>query len=167
MLNKVGKCISPLLQETTHWTACDQFGKMQVRESSVLDSYHRKRAASSLVADCTNPQRPTASFLTRAVLVLVWFLVARPEAASSIQPSSGIYGRLTRHKPWKQVLTHTHTVPQSALCTPCVKRFFVQQLCTHSADIGAPEDYYSHLKSLRKTNKENKTKAHEEGKKER
>ena len=37
----------------------------QVRESSVLDSYHRKRAASSLVADCTNPQRPPALSLGR------------------------------------------------------------------------------------------------------
>ena len=33
---------------------------LQVRESSVLNSYHGKRAASSLVADCTNPQRPPA-----------------------------------------------------------------------------------------------------------
>ena len=34
---------------------------MQIRESGVPDSYHRKRAASSWVADYTNPQRPPAS----------------------------------------------------------------------------------------------------------
>ena len=34
---------------------------MQVRESGVPDSYHEKRAASSLVADCANPQRPPAA----------------------------------------------------------------------------------------------------------
>ena len=50
-----------------------------------------------------------ASFLTRAVFVFVWFPVVRPEAASSAQPSSGIHGRLTRYKSWKEVLTDTHT----------------------------------------------------------
>ena len=64
---------------------------------------------SSLDADHGNPRHHPASFWTRAVLVLVWFLVAKPEATSSVQPSSGIYGGLTRYKPWKQVLTHTHT----------------------------------------------------------
>ena len=43
------------------WNSVGKSSKLsQVRESSVLDSYHRKRAASSLVADCTNPQRPPA-----------------------------------------------------------------------------------------------------------
>ena len=50
-------------------------------------------------------------------------------------------GPLRIKNSWKQSVAHTHTVPQSALCNCCVKRFFVQQLCTHSADIGAPEDY--------------------------
>ena len=43
------------------WNGLVKSSKLsQVRESSDLDSYHRKRAASSLVADCTNPQRPPA-----------------------------------------------------------------------------------------------------------
>ena len=43
------------------WNSVGKSSKLsQVRESSVLDSYHGKRAASSLVADCTNPQRPPA-----------------------------------------------------------------------------------------------------------
>ena len=43
------------------WNGLVKSSKLsQVRESSVLDSYHRNRAASSLVADCTNPQRPPA-----------------------------------------------------------------------------------------------------------
>ena len=44
------------------------------------------------------PDTP-AFFLTRTVFVSVWFLVVRPEATSSTQPSSGTYGRLTRYKP--------------------------------------------------------------------
>ena len=71
------------------------------------------------------------------------FLVARPGATSSIQPSSKTYGR---HTYQAQILetgvnTHAHTTPQSALSTPCVKRVFAQQLCTQNADIGAPENY--------------------------
>ena len=43
------------------WNGLVKSSKLsQVRESSVLDSYHRNRAASSLVADCTNPQRTPA-----------------------------------------------------------------------------------------------------------
>ena len=45
------------------------------------------------------PGIPLPLFLTRAVFVSVWFLVARPEATSSTQPSSGTYGRLTSYKP--------------------------------------------------------------------
>ena len=48
------------------WNSVGKSSKLsQVRESSVLDSYHRKRAASSLVADCTNPQRPPAIVVER------------------------------------------------------------------------------------------------------
>ena len=54
---------------------------------------------SSLDADHGNPWHTPVSFLTRAVFVSVWFLVVRPEATSSAQPSSGTYGRLTSYKP--------------------------------------------------------------------
>ena len=52
------------------WNGLVKSSKLsQVRESSVLDSYHRKRAASSLVADCTNPQRPPAGSKERSKTV--------------------------------------------------------------------------------------------------
>ena len=54
------------------WNGLVKSSKLsQVRESSDLDSYHRKRAASSLVADCTNPQRPPAGLKS-------WINVAKP-----------------------------------------------------------------------------------------
>ena len=62
--------------------------------------------------------------------------------------------------------THTHTVPQSALCIPYVKRKWCNSF-VHIAPILVLWRVTSHLKSLRKTEKENKAKAHEEGKKER
>ena len=42
-----------------------------------------------------------------AVLILVWFLVARPGATSSIQPSSEINGRHTYQA--QTLEAHTHT----------------------------------------------------------
>ena len=95
---------------------------------------------SSLDADHGDPRHPPASFCSRC-LIFVWFLVARPGATSSIQPSSEINGRHTYQAQTLETGVNTHTMPQSALCTPCAKRFFAQQLCTHNADIGAPEDY--------------------------
>ena len=61
---------------------------------------HQIKWASPLVAVPNDlPLPPASFFLTRAVFVSVWFLVVRPEATSSTQPSSGTYGRLTRYKP--------------------------------------------------------------------
>ena len=49
------------------WNGLVKSSKLsQVRESSDLDSYHRKRAASSLVADCTNPSDPLQKHETRS-----------------------------------------------------------------------------------------------------
>ena len=69
--------------------------------------------------------RPPASFfLTCSVFSFSFgFVVVRPEATSSTQPSSGIYGRLTRYKPWKRVLTHTHTLCRNRSGKHCYNTF--------------------------------------------
>ena len=56
------------------------------------------------------PGTPLPLFAYAVLIFLVWFLVARPGATSSIQPSSEINGRHTYQAQTLEAHTHTHTL---------------------------------------------------------